>query len=294
MANYRTVVRYFPAALDYLQQRKWVRRGDVLAYAPGVRAPSFSTDGLGFRHTNFKGRDVSVANIEEFGRVGLVLGSSHLFGFGLTSNAETSPSRLSQRFGYPFLGTVYPEADTRTLHATLLRVLRQAGKRAANVILITGGDFTRYCYVESADPLFGPPMLASDARSKQAAASDTELASFLHFTCFWTKACGELAREAGVNFSIAEDVTFFEKSNPDPTETARELGIPRGELQTKRFSVHRRHFAASFAARRRLAESCQFRLISFPEPAELLFVDEYHYRADSQSLIADRLVEQIA
>jgi len=47
--------------------------------------------------------------------VGLVLGSSHLFGFGLKSNAETLPSRLSERFGFPFIGIVYPEADTRTL-----------------------------------------------------------------------------------------------------------------------------------------------------------------------------------
>jgi len=50
MANYRTVVRYFPAAQDYLQQRKWVRRGDVLAYAPRAQTPSFSTDEFGFRH----------------------------------------------------------------------------------------------------------------------------------------------------------------------------------------------------------------------------------------------------
>ena len=259
----------------------------MLAYAPGVRASSFSTDALGFRHTNFEGRDIGIANVEEYGRVGLVLGSSHLFGFGLKANGETLPSR------HPFLGIVYPEADTRTLHATLFRLLRQAGKRIANVVLITGGDFTRYCYVESADPLFGPPMLASDARSKEAAISDTEFASFIHFTCFWTRACGELAKEAGVPFSLAEDVTFFEKSNPDATEVACELGVPRSELQSKRFTLHRRHFAASFAARRKLAESCRFRVVSFPEPAALRFIDEYHYRAESQSLIAERLAEQL-
>src|SRR5690349_8256466 len=67
--------------------------------------------------------------------------------------------------------------------------------------------------------------------------------------------CGELAREAGVDFSVAEDATFFEKSNPNATETGCELGVPRGELQTKRFTLHRRHFAASFAARRKLAET---------------------------------------
>ena len=90
-----------------------------------------------------------------------------------------------------------------------------------------------------------------------------------------------------------EDVTFFEKSSPDSTEAACELGVPRGELQTKRFTVHRRHFAASFAARRRLAETCRFKLLSYPKAADLLFVDEYHYRAESQALIAERLAEQI-
>jgi hypothetical protein len=87
---------------------------------------------------------------------------------------------------------------------------------------------------------------------------------------------------------------FFEKSNPDATETGCELGVPRGELQTKRFTLHRRHFAASFAARRKLAETCRFRLVSYPEPSALSFIDEYHYRAESQSLIAERLTEQIA
>jgi hypothetical protein len=53
MANYRAIIRHFPAAQDYLQQRKWVRGGDVLAYAPEVRTASSSTDEFGFRHTRF-------------------------------------------------------------------------------------------------------------------------------------------------------------------------------------------------------------------------------------------------
>ena len=169
-------------------------RGDVLAYAPGARTPSFSTDDFGFRHTRFEDRDIGIANIEDYERIGFVLGSSHIFGFPLGHNGETLPSRLSERFGYPVFGIAYPEADTRTLHATLLRLLRQFAKRTEHVILITGGDFTRYCYVEGADPLFGPPILPVDARFRPAADTETEFANFLHFTRFWTKACGELAR----------------------------------------------------------------------------------------------------
>jgi hypothetical protein len=65
--------------------------GDVLAYAPEVRTASFSTDEFGFRHTRFQGQDIGLGNIEDYDRVGLILGSSHLFGFGLAGNAETCP-----------------------------------------------------------------------------------------------------------------------------------------------------------------------------------------------------------
>lgn len=34
--------------------------------------------------------------------------------------------------------------------------------------------------------------------------------------------------------------------------------------------------------------------MSYPEADDLLFIDEYHYRAESQTLIAERLAEQIA
>jgi hypothetical protein len=294
MANYRTLVRHFPSAQDYLQQRKWVRRGDVLGYAPGAQTPSFSTDAFGFRHTRFEDRDIGLANVAEYDRVGLVLGSSHIFGFALSHNSETLPSQLSERFGYPFLGIAFPEADTRTLHASLLRLSGQFAKRIANVVLITGGDFTRYCYVETADPLFGPPILPVESRLKRVTEPDTEFANFLHFAFFWTKACGELAREAGINFVLADDLTFFEKSAPDATEKACELGVARSELQQKRFGTHRRHALVFQRERRRLAEACRFKLVSFPEADDLLFVDEYHYRAESQCLIAARIGEQIA
>jgi hypothetical protein len=34
--------------------------------------------------------------------------------------------------------------------------------------------------------------------------------------------------------------------------------------------------------------------VSFPEADDLLFVDEYYYRAESQSVIAERLTEQMS
>jgi hypothetical protein len=216
----------------------------VLAYAPRAQTHSFSTDEFGFRHTRFEGRDIVLANIEDYERIGLVLGSSHLFCFALGGNEETLPSQLSQIFGYPFFGIAYPEADSRTLHATLLRLMRQFAKRTRQVVLIPGGDFTRYCYAETADPLFGPPLLPVDARLKPAADTKAQFANLLHFTSLWSEACGELTALAGARFCVAHDVTFFEKSTADTTEQACELGVARGEVQGRRFSAHRRHSEA--------------------------------------------------
>ena len=230
---------------------------------PGRGRLRFSTDEFGFRHTQFEGRDLGLADIEDYERIGLVLGSSHLFGFALAGNSETLPSQLSQIFGYPFFGIAYPEADTRTLHATLLRLLRQFAKPTRQVLLITGGDFTRYCYGETADPLFGPPMLPVDPRLRQAADAQTQFANLLHFTSLWTEACAELAAQAGASFCIADDVTFFEKSAADPTETACELGQARGVMQEKRFSSHRRHGETFARERRLLAEAKGLKLVSY-------------------------------
>jgi hypothetical protein len=103
-----------------------------------------------------------------------------------------------------------------------------------------------------------------------------------------------LAAEAGVGFCLGDDITFFEKTTPDATEQACELGLARGEVQQKRFGAHRRHALVFQRDRRLLAEALSMKLIRYPEADELLFIDEYHYRAESQALIAERLAEEIA
>lgn len=291
MANYRAVIRYFPAAQDYLQQRKWVRRGDVLAYAPGLHAPSFSTDEFGFRHTRFQDRDVGFGQVGEFQRVGLVLGASHLFGFGLAGNDQTLPSQLSALLGYPVFGIAYPEADTRTLYATLLRLLQQCSDRVAWIVLLSGGDFTRFCYTGTADPLFGSPLLPVAASETDA--TQKHFANLLHFSSYWLTACAALTAQAGARFYLGWDCTFFEKSaNADATEEACGLGLPRSDKQTARFTRHRHNARAFLTERRQLAERLKVPLIRYPAD-ELLFIDEFHYRAESQRLIAERLVAQI-
>lgn len=293
MANYRAIIRQFPAAREYLKQAKWIRRGDVLAYWPRVSNDVFSTDEFGFRHTWFDGRNIGLGDVGRHERVGLVFGSSHVFGFGLSHNRETLPSRLSAILGYPYFGVSYPEADTRTLYSTFIRLARQHGDRIERVVLITGGDFTRYCYLEQADPMFGSPMLPQDARLAPIAPEERHFANLVAFTDFWSEGFAEAADRAGIAFCMLDDVTFFEKSAPDKIETACELGMTSDDGLRRRFDAHHRRALAYQGERRRIASERGFALASLPAN-ELLFIDEFHYRAETQDLIARILADQIS
>lgn len=290
MANYRAVVRHFPPALEYLRQAKWIRRGDVLAYRPGVSAAAFSTDEFGFRHTWFEDRNIGLGNLDRYEKVGLVLGSSHVFGFGLAHNRETLPSRLSEILGYPFFGISYPEADTRTLYASFSRLVESYGSKIARVVLVTGGDFTRFCYSEQADPLFGPPFLPQAAAVTPGGDADQHFANLVQFTSFWSS---RFAAAAGDALCMLDDVTYFEKSEADSVETACGLGVPSDAGQRRRFAAHLRRALMFQAERRRMSTERGLLLAAFPSPRELLFIDEFHYRAATQDRIAQMLAAQI-
>lgn len=305
MANYRAIVRNFPGAADYLRHAtKWVRRGDVFAYRPLIATSSFSTDALGFRHTHFEGRDIGLGEIQSCPRVGLVLGSSHVFGFGLKSNSETLPSCLSEGLGYPFFGIAFPEADTRTLHAAFARLAQQFADRIQQVFLITGGDYTRFCYTGLADPLFGPPLLPLEPQGATSAELQSEgdvpadeprqFANILQFNLFWTMRCILLARQSRIPFTLVDDITFFEKSAPDHLEQICQLGMSESQSQRTRFEIHERHKDTFQAERRQFVSNQGLPFAQFPDPDRILYIDEYHFRAETQRLLAQTLVEHIS
>jgi hypothetical protein len=293
MANARALARNFPATLTYKGRRHWVRRGDVLAYAPKLQTAAFSTDEFGFRHTVFEGRDIGLRDVAALPRVGILLGSSHVFGFGLNSNAETLASNLSSLIGYPILNISFPEADSRTLHTMLVRLLRSFERRIAVVIVINGGEFTRYCFTEQADPVFGPPSLPLGDQVRQAVDDGRQFANMLQFVTFWMRSFGTLSSRARVRLVFGADVTFFEKSIADEIEQRCELGVARTPSHEKRFGAHRRTFGEIFDHRRQVATEAGLTLMSYPPPDELLFIDEFHYRAQSQRLIAETIVRQL-
>ena len=295
MADFRALVRHVPAVRDYLRHRRWVRRGDVVAYAPDLACPSFTTDAAGFRRGVLGGRPHGIAECMAAPRHALVLGSSHVFGFGLASDAETLPSCLGARLGLPCANIAFPEADTRTLHAVLVNVLSR-GARPAAVVLLTGGDFTRHAFGLSADPVFGSPNV-EDARAPAdeaaaRAAGAASLGAALAASTLWTRAVAALCRAHGVPLILGVDVTFMEKPAPDAQEAACGLGQAGGPTQRIRFDHQRRHGAAFYAARRALAGELDLPLAG-PDAADMLFIDEYHYRAASMEAFADILAPAV-
>lgn len=292
MANYRALLRTFPAIADYFRNARWIRRGDVMAYPPNVEARHFTTDATGFRHTIHDGRAVGLAEVAGLDGFGLLLGSSHTFGFGLSGNVETLASRLSEATGLCYLNICYPEADSRTLFASLARVLRSARGRVKHVVFISGGDFTRWCFHVRADPLFGTPILPMPA-AEPVPDMQEQFGNLLHFNFFWSRLAAQAVSAAGAGFLLGDDITFFEKSSPDEIERLGELGIVAGEGQRVRFESHRR-FALTFQAeRRKFAAAEKIAIAAFPDADRLLYIDEYHYRAETLAEIADKMAGRI-
>ena len=291
MADYRALARRHPAVRDYLKHRRWVRRGDVVAYAPNLACDAFRTDPAGFRLSVHDGRDHGIAATLAAPRHALVLGSSHVFGFGLASDAETLPSRLSERLEMPCANVSFPEADTRTLHGVLTNILSR-GTRPAVVVLLTGGDFTRHAFALTADPVFGSPNVEDarpppdgDAARRMGAAS---LDAALSASMLWTRAAVGLCRAHRVPVVLGGDRTFMEKPMPDEAEDSCGLGTAGGPSQLWRFDHQRRHGAAFYAARRGLADELGVALAG-PDPATMTYIDEYHYRAEGIERFADAL-----
>jgi hypothetical protein len=292
MANYFAIADRFPAARIYLKHRRWVRRGDVTAYAPDQRTPCFSTDAMGFRHTRWRGAQYGIGAADNGSPYGVVLGSSHIFGFGLEDDSGTLPSQLSDLVGFPCLNISYPEADSRSLHATLLRIVQGAPRRPALIVFFNGGDLTRYCYTGLADPLFGSPAPEGAKTQPSALDSDDAFRRLAFFSRFWAIQSARLAKRSDVPFCFAMDSTFFEKSVPTDTEAACELGVAKSPSQTRRFAIHRQRVMEFSRLRIEFAGE-----LNLPPPwfygfDDVAFIDEFHFQPQSLRLIAERIAEQ--
>lgn len=281
MANYQNIVRLRPEVRDFIRNRRWVHRGDVISYGPNIRCDAFSTDGAGFRQSVFKGKTLSVRDCARHDRYGLVLGPSNVYGFGLAGDENTMPSLLAERFGFPFANVGLPEGNSRNLFSLLAAYVARAPKPPSVVLHLSGGDFTSFCYTSMADPVFGSPNLKQmdDAVKERGGRPDPakQMKPLLAFTSLWMTAIGNLCRARKVPLVLGEDVTFFEKAGPSEMDRKSGLGEANSKVQERQFDTHRKFVRTYHDRRRAVADNLG---VPCPGPSfgnDIGYIDEFHY-----------------
>lgn len=298
MANYQSIVRLRPEVREFIRNRRWVHRGEVVVYGSDTRCAAFSTDSAGFRHSVFGGETLSVADCLQRDRYGLVLGSSHVYGFGLAGNQNTIPSLLGECFGFPFANVCMPEASSRNLFSLLIASIARAPRPPAAVIHLSGGDFTSFCFTSIADPVFGSPNLKQmDMVVKERGGRpppERQFQPLLAFTSLWTRAIAQTCRGLSIPLVLGHDTTFFEKARPDRIEVESGLGVPSGEVQERQFAIHKRFFGDFCARRESLAKRLRVPLAGPGMSNEFGFIDEFHYDRDGTRLFGDDIAAALA
>jgi hypothetical protein len=291
MANYQTIVRLRPEVREFIRNRRWVHRGDVVAYGPNIRCDSFSTDPAGFRHSRFAGQTLSLRDCMEHGRYGLVLGPSSVYGFGLAGNENTMPSVLGERFGFPFANVGLPEGNSRNLYSMLLAIVARAPRPPSAVLHISGGDYTNFCYTSIADPVFGSPNLkqlqiALKERGGRPRA-DRQIPALLAFTSLWIRAIAQLCTALKIPLVLADDTTFFEKRRPSKIERQCGLGVASSPAQEHQFATHNSFVLHYHERRRALADQLAVPMAGPGRANDIGFIDEFHYDRDGTRALCD-------
>jgi hypothetical protein len=298
VANYQNIVRLRPEVREFIRNRRWVHRGDVITYGPNIACDSFSTDAAGFRHSRFGDQTLSVADCLQRERYGLVLGPSNVYGFGLGGNGNTIPSLLAERFGFAFANVGLPEGNSRNLFSLLAAFLARASRAPAVVLHLSGGDFTSFCYTSLADPVFGSPNLrqmedALKERGGRRPAAAQQMKPLLAFTTLWISAIASLCASRKIPFVLGDDVTFFEKGEPSDTDRRCELGKPTSAHQERQFEIHRRHVRDYHARRQAVAAAQSVPLAGPGFGNDIGFIDEFHYDRQGTVDLTDHFARAI-
>lgn len=298
MANYQNIVRLRPEVREFIRNRRWVHRGDVIFYGPNINCEAFSTDAFGCRHTTFHGETLSVADCLQRDRYGLVLGPSSVYGFGVFGNENTIPSLLGEQLGFPFANVGLPEGNSRNLHSILRAIIARAPYRPTAVVHVSGGDFTNFCYTSIADSIFGSPNLKQiqtvlKERGGRPPA-EQQISQLLAFTTLWIRAIAETCRLLTIPLVLADDTTFFEKRSPNEIERNSELGKPANPAQQVQFQTHKRFVVDYHTRRKAIADQLGVSLAGPGKSNDIGFVDEFHYDQDGIRKLCDDFAPAIA
>jgi hypothetical protein len=291
MANYQTIMRLRPYFREFELQRRLIFRGDVLFFPPNYRSETFSTDARGFRHTSFAGEDLTVADILQRERYGLVLGGSRAFGIGIAGNENTMPSILSERFGFPFANVTLPQGNSRNLSSLLYAFVSRAPKPPAAVVHFSSGDLTGHSYSSMADPVFGSPnpkLVPIIAKERGGLpAPEHSVQPMLAFTSLWTKSIALMCRSQGVPMVLANDSSFFEKRKPSARDRECELGKPTFPADKRWFDGHKAFAGQYYERRAALAEGLGIPLAGPGASNDLGFIDEFHFDEEGTRALTD-------
>jgi hypothetical protein len=290
-------MRLRPEVREFIRNRRWVHRGEAIAYGPNIRCDSFSTDGAGFRHSVFGGKTLSAHDCLQSERYGLVLGPSNVYGFGLAGNENTMPSLLAERFGFPFANIGLPEGNSRNLFSILTAFIARAPRPPSVVVHISGGDFTNFCYTSIADPIFGSPNLLQMRQVLKERGGlpppEAQINPLLAFTSLWIRAIAQLCRMNKIPLVLGDDTTFFEKSKPSATDLECGLGKAINAAQERQFATHKK-FVGDYSDRRKsLAKALAVPLAGPGRTNDIGFIDEFHYDRDGTRALCDDFAEAI-
>jgi len=284
------MARQRPEIDEFIRNRKWVFRGDVLVYEPNISCNAFSTDRAGFRHSTFKGERLSFAECQQRDRFGVVLGASNIFGFGVAGNENTLPSLLAERLGFPFANLGMPAGDSRNLYTLLMSLFARSADRLAAVVHFSGGDYSTFCKTSTSDSIFGSPNPNVYDQGKEPGSNidaEKQLPGLLAFSSLWTSAIVQACRSYKASVVLGHDSTFFDKAAATRVEEEFELGRPASQSQVSEFANHRRFREAYHRRRKEVADQLKVPLAGRGLTDAMTFVDEFHYDANGTRLLAD-------
>ncbi len=295
MANYKEIAKKHPAVTAYLRARIWARQGDLLTYRPNTQTRFFSIDSLGFRRSVFEGESFSVERSVPQDKYSVVLGSSHVFGFGLPGNEHTLSSRFAAKLGHPTLNVSFPEANTGDVCGAALG--RFKPEKLDTVVLFPGGSFTRFCYTGICSPLDGPPTIHGRAEHRQMTGTADAPEMFENLLRYQKRSILRLARACSkqeIELAVVDEATFFEKSNPTEAEIEAKLGTSPQPQGQERFDRHRRYIGPYREQLFPALRAENIKILDVGPLHDIDFIDEFHYDSPSVQRIVDRLYEQMS
>jgi hypothetical protein len=295
MGDYKKILEHAPHMRDFRINDMVGFRGDVLCYWPNIESASVSTDAQGFRHSNWRGKTMSVVDCLQEERYGIVLGPSTMFGSGISGNEKTIPSLLAEMLDIPFANASLPGGNSRNLYTLLIGLVAGAKSPPSVVVFSNGGDLSNFCEASQSDAIFGSPnrMQMRSMKPNEASDSEADFSRVLAFSSIWATALKRLCQVYNAGNVMAHQSTFFEKSAATDRERDCALGEASNPIQEKVFANFRTFNAPFFEKRKEIAQGLNMPLAGDGLGDRLSFVDEFHLDEQGTKVLADSIAGQV-